>query len=113
MVDAVLLPIHKADYADRKEMVEGLFGWLTPEEQLAFLNWCVTQLRPIFRGTSFEGPVVGGKKECWLWMCILCTDYGLDFEAARLELERRVREANPPKEAQRRVRTGGLTWPLS
>lgn len=99
--------IYRADYADRKEVVESLLGWLTPAQQGEFLTWCCQQLPPVFAGTRIEGPILGGKKESWHWFIMLCTQYGLNFERARLELERRARNVmSVPRGARRMILTG-------
>lgn len=92
-----LLPIYKADLGDRKEVVEGLLGRLSAGQQKSFLDWCCWHLKPAFAGTRIDGPILLGKKESWHWLCILCTQYGLDFDTARAELERRVRTGKTEK----------------
>jgi hypothetical protein len=102
-----LLPIYKLDLAERREIVEGLLGRLTPEQQKAFLVWCCRQLKPIFSGTMIHGPILRGAKESWHWLCILCTQFDLDFESARAELERRVRATKPADGAIRLIGVRG------
>jgi hypothetical protein len=100
--------IYKTDLSDRKEMVEGLLSWLTPEQQWAYLDWCCQQLPPIFQGTRLDGPIIGGKKEAWLHLCTLCTQFRLNFEYARAELERLVKQVQPANGATRMI--GLLGW---
>jgi hypothetical protein len=100
--------IYELDYADRKELVVGLLAWLSAREQKKFLVWCCEQLPPVFCGTRIEGPIVGGAKESWVHLMMLCTQHGLDFEAARTELERRVRTTKPDDAARRAVLIPGV-----
>ena len=90
------------DYADRKEMVESLLNWLNPDQQLKFLNWCCSQLAPIYSGTRIDGPVIN-TGEAWLFVCLLCTQFELDFEMMRNRLERVVRKIKRVNDGARRL----------
>ncbi len=89
--------IYKADLSDRKEICVGLLRRLTADQQKAYLLWCIAQLAPIYRGTKLVGPV-SGANESWHWFTMLCTQYALDYETARLELLRRVRAVGTTRE---------------
>lgn len=82
--------LFRLDLGDRKEVVVGLLGRLTPAQQKDFLTWCIAQTPPIYRGTRIEGELRTAG-ESWWYFCLLSAEYGLDFDKARLELERRVR----------------------
>lgn len=100
--------IYDQDLGQRKEIVLGLLAWLSAGEQKAFLTWCCGQLASIYRGTRIDGPIIGGAKESWVHLVMLCTQLGLDFEVARAELERRVQRARPQREARRMLLIPGV-----
>lgn len=84
------LGIYAADRADRTEVI-GLLARLSPSGRVEFLNWCCRRTSGKLAVAFRDEPPLRDEIEAWIHLTNLCTSYGVDWDAARAELERRVR----------------------